>query len=237
MNEGITLGWGVQPNASRGHVGRRNTESSKDLAIDLLAVSYHFSLSWDGIWIPLNNDNNLLRTEQKKFCRLLQEKYLHLHYPRDKGSHASLKRWQRTEEITARELSDLCVPRDPLRKPSPRWWLCRSWKEPFNLWTVTATQLTKAAKWSLSTTEVGLGRVLVYYHEVCPTHSARRSPQTEESSVTAHQFFTETAQWLLVTEMVPAGVLCRDARMSLALYGGSAHSRALRAFTSAWNML
>lgn len=66
-------------------MGHQNMEGSKDLATDLLAVSYHFSFSWDGIWIPLNNSNNLLRAEQKKFCCLLQEKYLHLLYPRERG--------------------------------------------------------------------------------------------------------------------------------------------------------
>lgn len=68
-------------------------------------------------FFPLNN--NLLRTEQKNFVACYREKYHHLHYPSEKRSLASLERLQKKEEIIARELSDLWVPRDPLRKPNP----------------------------------------------------------------------------------------------------------------------
>lgn len=40
--------------------------------------------------------------------------------------------------------------------------------------------------------EVRVGRDLFYYHEVCPTHSARSSPQAEDSLITANKYFTDT---------------------------------------------
>lgn len=147
---------------------------------------YHFSLSRDsiGIFFFPTPTRTCSESRTKKFCGLLQGKI----------ASSAVSQW---EEVTCflgkiteqgRNHSKGTLIYECLETHwenlIPYNCCAEAERQPFNLWTATATQPKKASMWSLEMMEVRVGKDLFFCHGVWPPHSARKSPQTDNSSIT-----------------------------------------------------
>lgn len=163
VKEEILLGWGVQPNESKGHMCHQNTEGNKDLIIYLLAVIYHFSFSRDsiGIFFFSNSNKNLFWEQNKKVLWLVTGKNTIICSISEEVTCFLGKITEQGRNHSKGTLIYECL-ETHWENLIPYNCCAEAKRQPFNLWTATATQPKKASMWSLEMMEVRVGKDLFF---------------------------------------------------------------------------